>query len=215
MGARLWRATDLGHRWDLDRLQLVLRTRRRIAEIQSQSQGITSRFRLARLAYAGTCPANNTTYDMLIAPTAYNGTSGWLEVAGTLWLCGNGKLNAAAHTGQTAFAKFQIDTGGKFVFDNNNNASVAYRIIPGGTLGWNNFIAGTLGDTCTFGASYSCPTNIISINNGTVNPLLILGQRHHRRHDVPDLRDGDRELRVCDRGVSGVCYGQRGLPRLR
>jgi hypothetical protein len=67
----------------------------------------------------------------------------------------------------------QIDTGGNLVLDNNNNASVSYRIIPGASGGWNKLIVGTSGDTCTFGASYSCPTNILGINNASVNPLLI------------------------------------------
>lgn len=124
--------------------------------------------------YAGTCPANNTTYDCIIAPTSYNGTSGWLEVqsGGTLRLCGNAKLNAPAHASPTAFAILQLDTGGSLIFDE-NNGSVAYRIVPGASGGWNKLIVGTAGDTCTFGASYSCPTNISAVNNGSANPLLI------------------------------------------
>jgi hypothetical protein len=124
-------------------------------------------------AYLGTCPANNTIYDFTITPSAYNGTSSTLEVAGTLWLCGNGKLNSPSASSPAAFAKFQLDTGGAFIYDNNNSASVAYRIIPGATGGWNNLIVGTLGDTCTFGATYSCPTNITGINLASLNPLLI------------------------------------------
>jgi hypothetical protein len=122
--------------------------------------GVTAQF--------GSCPANNTTWDLTVAPSG--GTSGWLEVAGTLWLCGNNKLNATANATPTSFGIFQIDTGGKLIWDA-NNGSVAYRIVPGATGGWNNLIIGTLGDTCTF-STETCPTSVISINDAGTHPIL-------------------------------------------
>ena len=124
-------------------------------------------------AYVGTCPTANTTASVTI--TSASGTNGELEVAGTatLWLCGNIKLNAPSNSNPTHFAILKIDTGASVVLDNDNHASVALNIFPATTNGWNNLIIGTAGDTCTFGASYSCPTNITSINNGTANPVLV------------------------------------------
>jgi hypothetical protein len=43
--------------------------------------------------------------------------------------------------------------------------------VPGVTGGWNQIVAGTAGDTCTFG-SESCPTTILPINLGSANPIL-------------------------------------------
>jgi hypothetical protein len=116
--------------------------------------------------YMGTCPANNTTYDLTIASSG--GTSGWLEVAGTLWLGGNVKLNSPS---AAAPAIFQMDTGASLKWDM-NNSSVAYRLIPGTSAYWNQLIIGTLGDTCTFG-SESCPTNVLPVNMGSANPILV------------------------------------------
>ena len=59
-------------------------------------------------AYMGSCPANNTTYDLQIST---NGTtSGILEIAGTLWLCGNRELIASGSYGDnpTAWPILQI-----------------------------------------------------------------------------------------------------------
>ena len=123
-------------------------------------------------AYIGACPANNTTYDLQIAPTATtDATSGVLEVAGTFWLCGNVKLNASAVANPVGFGIFQIDTGGALKWDL-NNGSTAYHLVPGVTGGWNQLIVGTLGDTCTF-ATESCPTTILPINVGSANPVLV------------------------------------------
>ncbi len=122
-------------------------------------------------AYAGSCPANNTTYDLTIAPTAAtDAVSGILEVAGTLWLCGNVELNASAVANPAGLGVLQIDTGGSLKWDL-NNGSTAYRLVPGVTGGWNQIAAGTLGDSCTFGTG-SCPTTILPINLGTANPIL-------------------------------------------
>ena len=124
------------------------------------------------VAYSGSCPANNTTYDLQIAPTATtDATSGVLEVAGTFWLCGNVKLNASAVANPVGFGIFQIDTGGALQWDL-NNGSTAYHLVPGVTGGWNQLIVGTLGDTCTF-ATESCPTSILPINVGSANPVLV------------------------------------------
>ena len=126
--------------------------------------------------YIGSCPANNTTYDLQIAPTAYNGTSGTLEVAGTLWLCGNTRLSAAAPPGNysgtpTAWPILQLDTGASLILDNNRNASVAYRMVSSAEWGWGKLYAGTLNDACAF-ATGSCPTTIKGVNLGAANPDL-------------------------------------------
>ena len=122
-------------------------------------------------AYAGSCPANNTTYDLTIAPTAAtDAVSGILEVAGTLWLCGNVELNASAVANPAGLGVLQIDTGGALKWDL-NNGSTAYRLAPGVTGGWNQIAVGTAGDTCTFGTE-SCPTTILPINLGSANPIL-------------------------------------------
>jgi hypothetical protein len=125
------------------------------------------------LAYGGSCPSNNTTYDLTISPSG--GTSGVLEVVGggTFWFCGNVKLNASANATPTSFGIFQIDTGGAMKWDL-NNGSTPYHLVPGVTGGWNNLIVGTPGDTCTF-ASESCPTNILPVNVGSANPILVDG----------------------------------------
>jgi hypothetical protein len=122
-------------------------------------------------AYMGSCPANNTTYDLQIQTNAT--TSGELEVAGTLWLCGNRELIAAGSLGDnpTAWPILQLDTGNTLVLDNNQNASVMYRTISSADYGWGKLYAGTLGDTCTFATS-TCPTMIKSVNLGTANPDL-------------------------------------------
>jgi len=123
-------------------------------------------------AYMGSCPANNTNYDLTIAPTVTtDATSGILEVAGTLWLCGNVKLNASAIANPAGFGVFQIDTGASVKWDM-NQGSVAYRLVPGVTGGWNQLIVGTLGDACTFSAG-SCPNNIVPVNVASANPILV------------------------------------------
>jgi hypothetical protein len=127
-------------------------------------------------AYVGTCPANNTTYDVQIAPTAYNGTSGTLEVAGTLWLCGNVQMSASAPPGYysgtpTAWPIFQLDTGATLDLDNNQNALVSYRMVSSAEWGWGKLYAGTLNDACAF-ATGSCPTTIKGVNLGAANPDL-------------------------------------------
>jgi hypothetical protein len=120
--------------------------------------------------YFGTCPANNTTYDLTIAPSG--GTSGWLEVAGTLWLCGNVKLNAPANATPTTFGIFQIDPGGTLNWDM-NNGTVAYRLVPGVTGGWNQLILGDTSHPCTSFSTESCPVNVLAINAGSANPILV------------------------------------------
>ena len=123
-------------------------------------------------AYVGSCPANNTTYDLTIAPTATtDATSGVLEVAGTLWLCGNVKLNASALANPAGLGVLQIDTGGALKWDL-NNGSMAYRLVPGVTGGWNRIVIGTAGDTCTF-ATESCPSTVLPVNVGSANPILV------------------------------------------
>jgi hypothetical protein len=123
-------------------------------------------------AYAGSCPSSSTTWDLTVAPSG--GASGWLEVAGTLWLCGNIKLNAPANATPTSFGIFQMDTGSSLTWDM-NGGSTAYRLVPSTTGGWNNLIIGTLGDTCTFPVwpTETCPTNITPVNIGTANPILV------------------------------------------
>jgi hypothetical protein len=123
----------------------------------------------------GSCPANNSTYDLQIAPTATtDATSGVLEVAGTLWLCGNVKLNASAVANPAGLGVLQIDTGGALKWDL-NNGSTAYHLVPGVTGGWNQLIIGTLGDACTFSAwpTETCLTSVAPVNLGTANPILV------------------------------------------
>jgi len=123
-------------------------------------------------AYVGSCPANNTTYDLTIAPTATtDAVSGVLEVAGTLWLCGNIRLNASAVANPSGFGVLQIDTGGAMKWDL-NNGSTAYRLVPGATGGWNQLIIGSANDACAF-ATESCPTSIVPVNLGSANPVLV------------------------------------------
>lgn len=118
---------------------------------------------------AGTAPANNTTYGITIA------SGGSLVVASgaTLVLTGNYKLNS--NTGNNA-ATLNIQTGGTFLHDNNNSASVAYRGVGGTSNDWNALKMGTSGDnSCAPTASYtySCPTSYAGINvAGGANPQL-------------------------------------------
>ena len=123
--------------------------------------------------YMGTCPANNSTYDLQLADSA-GGVSGWLEIAGKLWLCGNAELSANTHSlgdNPASWPILQLDTGAEFDIDENQNASVAYRMISSADYGWGKFYAGTAGDTCTFSTG-SCPTTIKAVNLGAVNPDL-------------------------------------------
>lgn len=123
--------------------------------------------------YGGSAPGNNTTYNLTMAQSG--SVSGIYEVAtgGTLWLTGNYKLNSSAGANPVSFGILQLDTGATFLHDNNNSASVQYRGVPGASDNWNNLKIGTLGDTCTFGLSYTCPTNYIGVNVVSgVYPLL-------------------------------------------
>ena len=123
-------------------------------------------------AYIGSCPANNTTYDLQLSD---NGTTnGTLEIAGKLWLCGNTELSAYAHSlgdNPTTWPILQLDTGGELDLDNNQNASVAYRTISANNYGWGKLYSGVLTDTCNFAAG-TCPTTIKSVNLGGANPNL-------------------------------------------
>jgi hypothetical protein len=58
-----------------------------------------------------------------------------------------------------------------FDFDNNQNASVAYRMISSANYGWNKLYFGTLNDTCTFSTG-TCLTTVKGVNLGAVNPDL-------------------------------------------
>ncbi len=125
--------------------------------------------------YAGTCPAVNTAYDAVLAPGG--GASAVLEVqnGGKLWYCGNMQLNAPTSTNPASFAVVQLDTGAELDLDANQNASVAYRIVPGNANGYNLLKIGTSGDTCNFGTQ-TCPTAVKGVNlsgNPAGNPLLL------------------------------------------
>jgi len=118
--------------------------------------------------YVGNAPGNNTTYDLTIAPNS--SATGTLEVASgaTLWLTGNYHLNNTSQ-GHTHFAVLKVDTGGKFIHDNNNNASVAYRGYGGTAGNFSKILFGSSTDTCTLSApggvkTYVCPTNYIGAN---------------------------------------------------
>ena len=124
--------------------------------------------------YAGTAPANNTTYDITVAQSG--SASGTLEVASgaTLFLSGNYKLNSSAGASPTKFAVLKLDTGATFIHDN-ANGSVQYRGYGGASANWNNIVFGTQGDTCTFSAAfgYSCGTKYIGVDvAGGYNPVL-------------------------------------------
>ena len=121
--------------------------------------------------YAGTAPANNTTYNVTIA------SGGKLEVSSgaTFLLTGNYKLNSNAGSNP---AVLQLDTGATFIVDNNNSATVSYRGIGGADTDWNNLKFGSTGDVCTTTSSYtwSCPTNFLGVNiRGGINPNLFEG----------------------------------------
>lgn len=129
-------------------------------------------------AYMGSCPADNATYDLQISDNA-GVASGRLEIAGKLWLCGNRSLTAGTHSlgdNPTTWPILQLDTGGELDFDNNQNASVAYRTVSGADYGWGKLYAGTSTDTCNFAAG-TCPTTIKSVNLGAVNPDLFEATR--------------------------------------
>jgi hypothetical protein len=118
--------------------------------------------------YAGTAPANNTTYDLTVA------SGGSLVVANgaTLVLTGNYKLNSNVGANPGVL---NVQTGGTVLHDNNNSVSVSYRGVGGTSGDWNNIKMGTLGDSCTPGASYgySCPTTYKGINvAGGKNPVM-------------------------------------------
>jgi hypothetical protein len=124
--------------------------------------------------YAGTAPANNTTYDLTIAQSGSG--SGVLEVSSgaTLFVTGNFKLNSSAGASPTHFAVFKLDTGATFVHDN-ANGSVQYRGYGGASANWNNIVFGTQGDVCTFSSNfgYSCQTKYIGADvAGGYNPVL-------------------------------------------
>jgi hypothetical protein len=124
-------------------------------------------------AQVGTCPANNTNTDVTLTPAGTNNAV--LEVSGTatLRICGNVKANSPTSAAPTSFAIIQVATGGELDLDQNQNASVAYRIFSGNINGPNQFLAGTLGDACTFSTG-ACPTKIQSVNrSGNVNANLI------------------------------------------
>jgi len=117
--------------------------------------------------YAGRAPSNNTTYDIIVAPTS--GASGVLEVqgGGRLWLTGNYQLNSTQGSSPATFGILQVDTGGTVIHDENNNASVIYRGVgPASSGSWNNIKIGTPGDACTVGTgfSYSCQTQYTGAN---------------------------------------------------
>jgi len=127
------------------------------------------------VGYIGTCPANNTTYDLQISD---NGTtSGTLEVAGKLWLCGNVSLAAGTDSlgdNPATWPILQLDTGAELDWDINQSTSVAYRAVSANDYGWGKLYSGVSTDACNFAAG-TCPTNIKGVNlaaSGAVNPDL-------------------------------------------
>jgi hypothetical protein len=97
-----------------------------------------------------------------------------VSAGATLWLTGNFNLNGS--NGATSGGKLIVDTGGSFIHDNNNSATVSYRGQAGANnqLNWIQF--GTKGDACTITGAYTstCPTAYTGVNiAGGVYPQLV------------------------------------------
>jgi hypothetical protein len=119
-------------------------------------------------AAIGTCPANSTNLDVTLTPSGTNNAS--LEIAGTgkLQLCGNMKFNAPTSISPTSYGILQLNTGAELDIDQNQNASVIYKMWPANANGPNQFLVGTVGDVCTLPTG-PCPTVIKAVNKGSVN----------------------------------------------
>src|SRR6185312_10356746 len=110
-----------------------------------------------------------------ISMTLGDGTHGATLVNnGTLTIRGQGLLNGAARDCANAIA-VTLATGSTLQLDENSTAASSGFVIQSGTSPCVRFTIGTSGDACLWGTtSPACPTNVTSINNGTVNGILLL-----------------------------------------
>jgi len=134
----------------------------------------------------GTCPSANTTYDLQLTAVAAGSAVFDVQPGAKFYFCGNKLLTSVATSAgstPTVWADLRYETGAT-VYEDEAQASYAHRTISGADNEWARLLWGASTDTCTYGpgTAYSCPTNVLPINAGSVNPVLYAPNGTHDSH---------------------------------
>jgi hypothetical protein len=125
----------------------------------------------------GTCPANNTTYDVTLTAVAAGSAVLDIQPGAQFYYCGNIKAAGVAATAgassPTTWPDIKIETGATVYLDE-GQATFAHRTVTAANNEWTRLLFGSSTDACTFGpgTAYSCPTTVQAVNVATVNPVL-------------------------------------------
>jgi hypothetical protein len=163
--------------------------------------------------YKVTVPASTTANigtAGITAITLGNGAfGGGLTVAGTLDLRGT-----IALTGQFFDCvnplTLTLSTGGLLELDENGTSNPSGMVIPSGLSPCIVTTFGSPGDVCTWSASTTCPTNVMSINNSSANGVLL--------RDLSGRGDNDNIVnwtgfQISNCGSASIACFQGGIDR--